>query len=240
MDAGRSDLDRRKFLRTLLAAGIAGSAGASLLVRQVLAMGTGGQLREGVRNVQGQVAVNGAPAHVGSIVFPGDVITTGPSSAAVFVVGMDAFLVRENSRIELAGENGGEERGAAKFVKTLKIAAGKVLSVFGSSGKRIETVTAVAGTRGTGVYIESDPEVTYFCLCYGSTDLRSAAQPDARVSFSADYHEARYVLRPEAGRIFLKAPMIHHEDAELAMLESLVGRKAPFAGKGKGGRTPFY
>jgi len=240
MDAGRSDLDRREFLRQLLAAGIVGSAGASLLVRQVLSMGAGGQLLEGVRNVQGQVAVNGVPAQVGSIVFPGDVITTGPSSTAVFVVGKDAFLVRENSRIELAGEKAGEKQGATKIVKTIRIATGKILSVFGSSGKRIETLTAVAGTRGTGIYIESDPEVTYFCLCYGSTDLRSAAQPDALMSFSADYHEARYILKPEAGRIFLKAPKINHEDAELVMLESLVGREVPFAGKGKGGSAQFY
>ena len=234
------NVDRRQFLRMLLAAGAVGGAGASVLTRKVLAMGQAGQLLEGFRKIQGEVSVNGASAQVGSIVFPGDVITTGSSGVGVFVVGKDAFLVRENSRIELAGEKAGLEPGATKLVKTLKVAAGKVLSVFGSSGKRIETLTAVAGTRGTGVYIESDPDVTYLCLCYGAVDLSSAAKPDARESFSANYHEARYILPPGAGRIFLKGPKINHEDAELIMLEALVGREVPFKDKVKGGSTPFY
>jgi hypothetical protein len=236
----RSELDRRDFLKTMLGAGLAGGAGAMFLVRQVLAMGQGGQLTEGVRKVQGDVSVNGAPAQVGSIVFPGDVITTGSASLGVFVIGADAFLVRENSRIELAGGKGGQEPGATKLVTSLKISSGKVLSVFGTGGKRIETVTAVAGTRGTGVYVESEPDLTYFCLCYGAADLSSAMKPDARESFSAEYHEARYILPPGAGRIFLKAPKINHRDEELVMLEALVGRKVPSAFKGKGGSAMSY
>lgn len=240
MGKDHKDLDRRQFLRMMFAVGTVGGMGASVLARHVLAMGQSGQLLEGIRKVQGEVSVNGAPAQVGSIVFPGDVITTGSASLGVFVVGKDAFLVRENSRLELAGEKAGTEPGATKFVKTLKVAAGKVLSVFGSTGKRIETLTAIAGTRGTGVYIESDPEVTYLCLCYGAVDLSSATKPDARDSFSTEYHESRYILPSGGGRIFLKAPKINHTDEELVMLEALVGRKVPFAGKGKGGSAMFY
>ena len=240
MDERRSDLDRRAFLKHLLAAGVVGSAGAAVLVRHVLAMGQAGQLLEVIRKAQCELLVNGAPAQVGSLVFPGDVISTGSTGLGVFVVGKDAFLVRENSRIELGGEKAGQEPGATKIVHSLKVAVGKVLSVFGSGGKRIETLTAIAGTRGTGVYIESDPEMTYFCLCYGATDLSSSAKPDVRESFSADYHEARYVLHPSAGRVFLRAPKINHADEELIMLEALVGRKVPFAGKSRNTSTMFY
>jgi hypothetical protein len=234
------DLDRRRFLKLMLAGSALGGAGASVLTRRVLAMGESGQLLEGVRKVQGDVAVNGAPAQVGSIVFPGDVVTTGSVSTAVFVVGKDAFLVRENSRVELAGEKSGEERGATKLVKALKIASGKVLSVFGSPGRRIETLTAVAGTRGTGVYVEAEQDLTYLCLCYGSVDLASSTKPETRDSFSTDYHEARYIQPVGAGKIFLKAPKINHEDAELVMLEALVGRDVPFKDKAKSGSTMFY
>jgi hypothetical protein len=229
LEKNSSGFGRREFLLKMVAAGIVSGAASSMLVRRVMAMGEGGQLVEGVRKVQGTVAVNGSPAQVGSIVFPGDVITTGSASLGVFVIGKDAFLVRENSRIELAGEKAGQDPGATKIVKTIKVAAGKVLSVFGSGGKRIETVTAIAGTRGTGVYIESDPEVTYLCLCYGGTDLDAKAYPGERKVLDTKHHEQPYyILGAGSKRAFLKAPMMNHTDEELTMLEALVGRKPPF------------
>jgi hypothetical protein len=244
MDPVRTDLNRRDFLKRLLAAGIVGSAGTSVIIRQVLAMGEGGQLPEGVRKVQGTVMVNGNPAQVGALVFPGDIITTGKASFGVFVIGKDAFLVRENSRIELAGDRDEQGKGATKIVRTIKVATGKILSVFGPGGKRIETVTAVAGLRGTGVYVEAEPDLTYLCLCYGATDLRSTTKPDEQQSFSAIYHEPRYILPAcqGKGKIFIRAPKINHEDAELEMLEALVGRETPstFSKRSSSGSGLFY
>ncbi len=229
MEKISSGIDRREFLTKMVAAGIVSGAASSALVRGVMAMGADGQLVEGVRKMQGTVAVNGTPAQVGSIVFPGDIITTGSASLGVFVIGKDAFLVRENSRIELAGEKAGQGPGARSIVKTIKVAAGKVLSVFGSGGKRIETVTAIAGTRGTGMYLESDPEVTYLCLCYGGIDLDAKDFPGERRVFDTKHHEQPYyILGAGAKRAFLKAPMMNHTDDELTMLETLVGRKPPF------------
>jgi len=234
MEKNSSRFNRREFLKRMLAAGIVGGALSPALVRRVMAMGAGGQLLEGVRKLQGTVAVNGSPAQVGSIVFPGDIITTGSASFGVFVIEKDAFLVRENSRLELVGEKAGQGQGARSIVKTIKVAAGKVLSVFGSGGKRVETTTAVAGTRGTGLYIESEPDLTYLCLCYGSIELGAVARPDARDQFSSQYHEARYILPGKSGKAFLKAPKINHEDEELVMLETLVGREPSFVSGGKG------
>ena len=234
MERELAEQERRAFLKKLLVIGIAGGAFSSPLVRRVLAMGEGGQMLEGVRKVQGSVLINGAPAQVNSIVFPGDVITTGSDSLGVFVVGKDAFLVRENSRVELAGEKDGQGPGATKIVKAVKVAAGKVLSVFGSGGKRIETVTAIAGTRGTGMYIESEPEVTYLCLCYGGIDLDAKAFPGERKVLDTKHHERPYyILGAGSRRAFLKAPMMNHTDEELTMLEALVGRK-PSVGSGGG------
>jgi len=240
MDQEPFEQDRRAFLR-LLAAGMLGGLGSLPAVRQALAMAPG-QLVEGIRKVQGTVSVNGAPAQVDSLVFPGDIIITGSASLAVFVVGQDAFLLRENSRLELAGDSTaqGAKAGATKVVRTLRLAAGKVLSVFGSGGKRLETVTAVAGTRGTGVYLEAEPDVTYFCLCYGQTELESKAFPGDRRTFETRHHEAPYYILGEgARRAFLKAPMLNHTDEELVMLEALTGRKPPF-GSGMGGTTFGY
>jgi hypothetical protein len=240
MGQEREDLERRAFIKKLLAISAVGGVGTSMLARRVLAMGEGGQLLEGVRKVQGTVSVNNAPAQVGSIIFPGDVITTGNASFGVFVIGKDAFLVRENSRIELAGDRSGQGPGSTKIVRTIRVAAGKVLSVFGAGGRRIETVTAIAGTRGTGVYVESDPEVTYLCLCYGGIDLEATAFPGERKVFDTKHHEQPYyILGAGSKRAFLKAPMMDHTDAELVMLEALVGRKPPF-GSGGGGPSGAY
>lgn len=229
MNQDRSELGRRDFLKKMFAAGVVGSAGAAALTRQALAMGTAGPLPEGVRKVQGSMLVNGAPAQVGSLVFPGDVITTGSASLGVFVVGKDAYLVRENSRIELAGEAAGRQPGVSKIVTSLKVVAGRILSVFGSGAKRIETVTAIAGTRGTGAYVEILSDVTYLCLCYGKADIDARAYPGQRETLDTKHHEEPYYILPAGMKqAFLKAPMINHTDEELIMLESLVGRVPPF------------
>ena len=241
MDQESFEQDRREFLRRLFALGVLGGLSTLPAVRKALAMAPG-QLVEGFRKVQGTVSVNGAPAQVDSLVFPGDVVMTGSASLAVFVVGQDAFLLRENSRLELVGDSTaqGTKAGATKAVTTLRLAAGKVLSVFGSGGKRLETVTAVAGTRGTGVYLEAEPDVTYFCLCYGQAELESKAFPADRRTFVTRHHEEPcYVLGAGARRAFLKAPMMNHTDEELVALEALTGRKPPF-GSGGGGTTFGY
>lgn len=239
MSQERRELDRREFMRTMLALGAA--AGAVLPhVREALAMGAGHQLVEGVRKVQGTVAVNGTPAQAGSLIFPGDVITTGSASLGVFVIGKDAFLVRENTRLELVGDKAGKAPGATKLVRTIRIAAGRMLAVFGPGGKRIETVTAVAGTRGTGMYVDAAPEVTYLCLCYGGIDLEAKAFPGERRSFDTTHHEQPcYILGKGAKLAFLKAPMMDHRDEELVMLEALVGRKPAF-GSGGGSAPAGY
>jgi hypothetical protein len=231
----RGTLDRRDFLKRLMTVGVAGGAGVTLAVRQVLAMAPS-QLVEGVRKVQGTVLVNGSPAQLNSLIFPGDVLTTGSASLAVFVVGSDAYLLRENSRVELLGEGKGEAKsGSSKDVSLVKVAAGKLLTVFGKGKKRLETVTASAGVRGTGLYVEADPEVTYLCLCYGDADLGAKGFPSAQETLSTRHHDQpRYILAACGGKPFLRAPLMNHSDEELIMLEALVGRKPPFGTSGSG------
>jgi hypothetical protein len=235
-------MDRREFLKQAMAAGLVSGAGLTVAARQVLAMAPD-QLLEGVRRVQGTVLINGAPAQVNAMVFPGDTITTGSASHAVFVVGKDAFLIRENARIEILGDErgAGQQQGTSKLIRTVKVAAGRVLSVFGKGEKRIETVTAVAGVRGSAVYVESEPDLTYLCLCYGEADLSAPQHPSAREIVITRHHDQpRYILAKNAGRPFLRAPVINHTDEELVMLEGLVGRKPPFVGAGGGGGSSHY
>ena len=42
------------------------------------------------------------------------------------------------------------------------------------------TKNASIGIRGTGVYMESDPEQTYFCTCYGPADVTATDDPTSQ------------------------------------------------------------
>ncbi|HXF80034.1 MAG TPA: hypothetical protein VN598_14285, partial [Usitatibacter sp.] len=74
------------------------AGGASTVIARALAKG---DIPPGVNQLDGTVHVNGAQAHVGTPVRPGDRVSTGHASSAVIVVGKDAFLLRSQTTIEL-------------------------------------------------------------------------------------------------------------------------------------------
>ncbi len=224
------DLDRRSFLIRMLAAGALGGTGLPGLLRGVSAMASE-PIVVGMHEVRGEVRVNDATAKVGTFVSADDRVVTGPGSRAVFVVGQDAFLVRENSHITFSGDPGttsGRERSSA--IKVVRVRIGKILSVFGPGERRIETTTAVVGTRGTGLYVEADPERTYLCTCYGQVELEARASRSARETITTTHHEQpRYIYASGAETLIARAPvMMNHSDEELIMLEGLVHREPPF------------
>ncbi len=144
---------RRRRLLAMIGAGLAVPA----ILREASAQGLV-PAEQGLRQMRGDVRVNGTPASVGAVVRPGDTVTTGPLSYAMFVVGGDAWLMRENSRADLAGQS--------QVVDLLRLVTGKVLGVFGRSSVRrsMATATATIGIRGTGGYLEAYPDrqLTYF------------------------------------------------------------------------------
>jgi len=182
----------------------------------------------GIYRVEGEVLLNGVPARPGIRVSGGDVIETGTRSQAVFVVGADAFLVRAATRLQTSGRE--------NFIGALRIVTGKVLSVFGPGDRSIETETATIGIRGTGIYVEAERERTYVCTCYGVVDLQPRDEPGLRETVSTKHHEQpRFIYSTRsmpANRMMESAPVVDHTDAELVLLESLVGRRPPFAVSG--------
>jgi hypothetical protein len=92
------------------------------------------------------------------------------------------------------------------------------------------TKNASIGIRGTGVYMESDPEQTYFCTCYGTADIASADDPTSRETVISRQHDRPlYILTgQQAGQNIRRAPFINHTDQELMLIEALVGRTPPF------------
>jgi hypothetical protein len=194
-------------------------AAALLLVRNALAAG---EVEKGIYRVRGDARVNGAPARRGAEIASGDAIRTGGDGELVFVTGRDAFLVRGNASITFG-------------VDTLRVVTGALLSVFASGpARRIQTPTATIGIRGTGVYVEAEEGRTYVCTCYGEVELASVDDPASRETVRTRHHEQpRYIMARGSPQMLMKAPVINHTDAELILLESLVGRQPPFMDSGR-------
>ena len=215
-----SDVLPQRKRRRLLAAGSAAALAAGFdSLRLALAQGT---QTPGIYRIQGRVRVNGKPVQRGQTIVPGDMLQTGAGGQVIFVMGQDS------SRLETAGSNG--------FADTLRLVTGKLLSVFSAGERHVVTPTATVGIRGTGLYVEAQPKRTYVCTCYGSVVVSPAGMPNMKETITTEHHEQpRYIYADSSmpeDKMMPKAAVVNHTDAELILLESLVGREPPFVGKG--------
>jgi hypothetical protein len=206
-------MKRREWLGAIAAYGAAGASG---LISEALAKG---DLPPGVARLEGAATVNGRDAKVGTPVALGDRIATARGSQAVIVVGSDAFLLRSQTIIEVGGSQG--------VLTDMLVSAGRVLSVFSKKPVAIKAASASIGIRGTGAYLELNPESVYFCLCYGEARVEGPGMSAREVKTT--HHESPLVLRDDGGIMKVEpGPFQNHSDAELILLESLVGREPPF------------
>lgn len=227
------DDPRREFLIRALSAGMFMGAGG--IMQPVYAMGKIPKVLEpgkSIYDMRGDVSVNGKKANLETQIGASDTITTGRNSHVVFAVGKDAFVLRSNSKLELTG---GE-----LLINTLRLVTGKLLSVFGKTRHRMHTPNATIGIRGTGIYVEADPEQSYICTCYGVVDLFANNDKQSTETITSAHHDApRYILSNEsAGKNIRPAPFINHTDLELQIIEELVGRTPPFTMAGGGYSSP--
>ncbi len=155
----------------------------------------------------------------------GDLVETGPDSKLVFVVGQDAFLLRERSSLRLETPTSSSKVAMAG----IRLETGALVAVFGKGRRLIETATATATIRGTGVYLEASADQTYFCTCYGEVELRDKIGT-ARKLVVAGYHTPNIIYaRAVDGRMLTATVVKDHTDVELIMLDALVGRTSPIA-----------
>lgn len=210
-------MNRRHLLQLITALGLAPFA-----IRQVLANGLS-PLRPGLRKLTGQVQVNGRAATEGQQITPGDVVITGQDGEAIYVIGQDAFLQRSATEVRFPMDSAG----------FLRVVTGKLLSVFGRGPKRLVLPTATIGIRGTACYIETDAMKSYFCLCYGEAEVVPLAAPDQREVIQTQHHDHPIYIHgdPQMPTSMVPATVINHTDAELMLLENLVGRLPPFYGQ---------
>ncbi len=203
--------DRRDFLSTISLA----TAAAWLAPEIAFAQGV-----TNIVELTGDILVNGRRLAPDGLIQTGDRIVSGPGSTLGFTINRDAFLVRPNSELTIT-------RGTSLFViDGVRMITGGLLSVFGRSARTRQVVapTVTAGIRGTGFYVETRPDATYFCTCFGTIDL--AAHSGDRETITSERHQAKRVLAQSGGgRAIVTAPFENHDDAELLRLAALVGQR---------------
>jgi len=210
---------RRTLLQAWSGAALLGGTGITGLIGRALADGPVPAI-QGIRRLSGTVTINGMAAQPGMPVRHGDHIATGGNSEVVYVVGQDAFLQRGQTSVSFADNAAG----------ILRVISGKLLSVFGKGERNLVTPTATIGIRGTACYIEAEAERVYFCLCYGEADLVPSAAPAERELIRTSHHDHPIYIHNDMKmpKMMVPADVINHTDAELILLESLVGRVPPF------------
>jgi hypothetical protein len=213
------DESRRVFLLRALAAGlfaVSPLARAGVLGKVPRELPTG----KSIYSLQGELRVNRQVADADTLIGPNDVLHTGAGGQAIFVVGKDAFIMRGNSELHLSGDN-------SLLVEGMRLVTGAVLSVFGKSRHQVETPTAAIGIRGTGLYVEAQPDLSYVCTCYGTTEIGSVTDPANVETIVSQHHDAPRYVAADGG--IRPAPFVNHTDEELMLIETLVGRTPPFA-----------
>jgi hypothetical protein len=104
----------------------------------------------------------------------------------IFVVGTQAMILRGSS--ELVIERPPE---ADPSASTRAAEPGGRRAAFGLEGMpmQLKTGTATVGIRGTGFYVEAQEDQTYFCTCYGTTEVAAVKQPEKVETISATRHD---------------------------------------------------
>lgn len=187
---------------------------------------------QSIYKMTGSVKVNGVEANLNTKINAKDTIETGKDSEVLFVVGGNSMILRANSSLTMQSKAvpNDVEYADNLVISGLRLLTGKLLSVSRSQGIDIQTQTATIGIRGTGVYLEADPERTYFCTCYGLADVKATNDPSSTDTVQAEHHDKPlYILANEqAGKNIRRASFVNHTDQELMIIETLVGRTPPF------------
>jgi hypothetical protein len=176
-----------------------------------------------IRTMQGQVWVNNKPANSNTIIKAGDIVKTGVNSKVIFVIGDDVYQLGARSTLRLRYNPG------FSVVNAMRLISGSLLGVFGKhkGGKIIETQTMTMGIRGTGLFVKTEPNHTYFCTCYGHTEIITHDNNRELKSVNTDYHKAYSINHDGHQTQIISDGMKDHTDEELYYLESLVGRQPP-------------
>ncbi|MEO8343024.1 MAG: hypothetical protein ABI536_04310 [Gallionella sp.] len=245
-----ADDPRRRLLIQALAAGLFSAVlpGGNALAASIFGSRPK-QLPPGqsIYSISGQASVNGKEATLETRIYPGDTVKTAKDSELIFVVDTHAMILRSDSHLvietaqkkpeqNITAKKRPEQKSIAEIspmsllINGFRMLTGKLLTVSRHTEMRVSTATATIGIRGTGFYVEADPELTYFCTCYGTTDVTASADPASKTTVVSQHHDRPlYILKDQGqGNNIRNAPFVNHTDQELTLIEALVGHTPPF------------
>lgn len=220
---------RRRFLIMALNIGIYSSGFAMLQACSQSPITQGKGISRSIYKLAGEVSINGLPATLETNIIPGDSIITGEKSYIIFVVASESFILRSHSTMKL-----GRHENTNPNIAGINLLSGKMLSVFAPRKPMlISTPQAIISIRGTGIYVEAEPAQSYVCTCYGETEIIARNQPSVRETITATHHDApKYIYQNSHqngnASVIEPAPFKNHDDEELLLIETLVGRETPY------------
>ena len=184
--------------------------------------------QQSIYRISGEATVNDKPATLATLVAPGDTVQTAKGSEIIFVVNSNSMILRGSSKVTIETEK--KSTSSSLVISGLRLLTGALLSVSRNTPMRVRTPNATVGIRGTGFYMEAEPDRTYFCTCYGITEVASNADPESTETIMAKQHDRPVYILSDAGKgkNIRNAPFINHTDQELALIETLVGREPAF------------
>jgi hypothetical protein len=206
-------MNRRRFVTSSAALG----AGA-LLPLPAAAQAQWGTVHE----LAGRVLLNGRPMTRNSAIQPGQTITTEGDGHIWFTLAGDAFFLRPGSELRLSPSV------RDSVIDALRLITGALGATFRRGAERsVIAQTVTIGIRGTGIYVQTAPEATYVCTCFGTTELSSLSGADA-TRVSATHHSGRMIQRGDTRIRDAEMSLMPHTDEEMSRLERLAGRPYPF------------
>jgi ferric-dicitrate binding protein FerR (iron transport regulator) len=182
--------------------------------------------------VLGDVFINENPASEGDAVTEGDVIRTGPDSAAdVEIKDFSIFHIKENTEIEV--EN-------ILTSPKLKVKKGWFLIIVKKDAPlEVGTPTVLAGVRGTVFFFKVyDDDTVYLCDCNGKIELFDTRSGESLRLIKSHYHTA-FDLNRSQGTVSVKRTRLryHEDDDILRMAERFPTETRVFKNKKEGGSS---
>ena len=171
---------------------------------------------QSIHELQGTAFRNREPITLATQINFGDQVTVSHGSGLTFSIGQDVYRLRGGTSLKLEAGTG------------LHLLTGALLGNFGREPKTIYTRSAIIRIRDAAFYLDSRPAETYFCTCYGETEVQLAGL--GKETYAATHHKPIMIYTPDGEKpsIQAMAEPERHTDDELRKNESYAGRTVPF------------
>ena len=175
--------------------------------------------------VIGSITVNDLPPTTDTFIGPNTKVRTARNSELIAILDKIAILLRADSELVVGDK-----------VSHLRLIKGSLLAVAAPGVYGIETSIATIVQRGrddkvgVGFYVESYDKLTYFCTCYGVSEISVNDDPATKLAVSAQHHDrpVNIYRDPTRKKRIEDARFKNHTDEELKLIGELIGHLPPF------------